>query len=231
MCYNSETSLISYIVSTSTALYVINGGTDIKKILGGILLIFCTIQLLEFLIWTQRKRNNLSYNSRQAVQSGADNRMSSDVITRLILVALWLQPLGLTYLTYRYGNSNKLLAIALLVYLTLFTYSLSRAMNPQIVFGSRPFVGVSENGLSGQGHLEWISSDGEFIGPYGFGALYIVGLFFGLLFTKPASIGFKAILFNVFPMLYSYFYHTREEFSSMWCIYALLFAGFIVMID
>jgi hypothetical protein len=240
MCYNAESSLISYIVATGVALYVMNRPAKINKILGGILLIFSTIQLLEFLIWTDRRRSNLSYTSSQALQYGFDdprNRASSDLITRLILVALWLQPLGFIYLAYQYGRPSNLLNGALVVYLFLFVYALSRALNPEISFGSRPFVGPSTGGLfadtldsSGQGHLQWTASDGYFLGPNDIWILYLIGLFLGFLFTEPAIIGHGAIVFNLFPMLYSYRRHTQEEFSSMWCVYALLFAGFILIV-
>lgn len=224
MCESIATSFRAYIIGLIMSIILIYEQTVFSITIGFFILTYITIQVLEGLIWIDRKNKGLSSNSHEAL-NGGDNTISSDGLTRAILVALWLQPLIQTYFAYKY-HGGTLLTIALIIYGFLFLYALYRAFNFNIKFGSLPFVG--------KGHLSWTSSDGNFFGGYFLTIIYLIGLFFGLLFTTPTINGVIFISVGLLCLLWSRSHYSWEEVGSMWCLYAVglsIVAWFLVKIS
>ncbi len=243
MCKNEKTSLVSFFVAGIIGLYLITVDKNSIRALGFFLLTFILIQLIEFFIWNQRRYMGLSFNAGSALNYASEgdpnnkNVPSSDFLTRLIVIALWLQPLIQTYMAYQYGRETMfrpLIILMLGVYILTFLYAGLRVLNPNLSFSSQPHTGVGNTGVGADGktaggHLNWMGSDGSILGGTPLTILYLFGLFFGLLFTIPSYFGWVVIVFGIITLVYAMTQHSKYEVGSMWCLYAVLL-GFILLI-
>ena len=243
MCKNEQVSLTSFLVAGIIGLYLITVDQNSIKALGYFLLTFILIQLLEFFIWNERKHQGLSHDASDALiyaKTGDPcdkNAPSSEFLTSLIVIALWLQPLVQTYMAYKYGRDTiftPLIVIFLTIYAIIFIYSILRAFGGGVVFSAQPYTGIGktgmdEDGTSAGGHLHWMASDGGILGGGPLTHLYLFGLFFGLLFTVPAYYGWIVIVYGLAVLTYALTQHARQEVGSMWCLYAVGLA-FILLI-
>lgn len=250
MCQSAKTSLIAWLITSIIALLIISTGKKNGKWNGIFILTFILVQLLEFFIWYDRKNNNLTSSADEALQKGKsanENKPSSDVFVRLILIALWLQPLAQTYMAYKHGNGyKKQLLIATMVYFVMFIWSITQALDRDAKFSAQPSLddesstcitcnggkvkdGEKVSGCAG-GHLVWSRSNSEsFIGPGPAGAIYIFGLFFGLFFMKPKMFGIMLTVLGGMMVFYTAREHQKNDFSTMWCLYASFYAILALM--
>jgi len=235
MCKNEQVSLTSFLVAGIIGLYLITVDQKSIKALGYFLLTFILIQLLEFFIWNNRRNQGLSYDASDALAYGKKgdpcnlNAPSSEFLTSLIVIALWLQPLVQTYMAYKYGRETifrPLIIMFLAIYAITFIYAIFRALSTNIIFSSQPYTGVGKSGIDGNGtqaggHLHWMASDGGILGGGPLPYLYLFGLFFGLLFTVPAYYGWIVIVYGIITVTYALTQHAIQEVGSMWCLYAV----------
>lgn len=231
MCKSGPVSLVAYGVAAVIAIHVISRGKAFDKATGYFILVYITIQLLEFFIWVERERLGLSKSADEAMlqPDSQSNAKSSEFWTRLIFVALWLQPLAQTYLAYRFGDTrySKQLAVVTIAYFALFIWAVAKATDTNVEFSSQPEVADA----CAKGHLWWsrgTNKDG-FLGPAAW--LYLFGLFFGLLFIQPKLYGKILIGFGLILAIYSSRNFSTREFSSMWCIYAVLWAVLVLIMS
>lgn len=242
MCQSAKTSLVAWIVATVIALLIISTGKPSAKWNGYFILTFILVQLLEFFIWHERGEKGLSSSAEEALrhnklsenmthQPSPSNRPSGEVFTRLILIALWLQPLVQTFMAYKYGRKayKPQLMVITMAFFVMFIWSIVQALNPKEKFESRPVVGC--NGTCDPskpcpgGHLEWIRSESKgFTGGNLASGLYLFGLMFGLLFMQPGLFSIILLGFGVVSMAYSRKQLNTGETSSMWCLYAIGYA-------
>lgn len=236
MCKSGPTSLIAYGIAAVIAVHVIGRGKRFDKFAGYFILVYITVQLLEFFIWVERERQGLSKSADEAMELAETecghpkNEGSSEFWTRLIYIALWAQPLAQMYLAYKYGRGyKKQLGILSVVYLILFIWAIVKATNPNTEWKSQPGTECSTKDHCAGGHLVWLRSDrDDFMGPGLLAGLYLFGLFFGLLFMEPKQYGWMLIVFGGVLALYSAKNFGKQEFSSMWCLYAVFWA-FLVL--
>src|SRR3990170_2672359 len=95
MCWNKEVSIVTFIVVIIIVIimYKRNNGSDRHLALFSIAIV--TIQLLEFFAWLSIEKRNRNLN---------------DLVTRLILITLWAQPLINSFMAYKNlqkEDSNK----------------------------------------------------------------------------------------------------------------------------
>jgi hypothetical protein len=225
MCQSAKTSLVAWLIAVVIAMIILTTGKKNAKWNAFFILTFITVQLLEFFIWHFRKVDGLSATADDARKAGCDsdkNESSSDGIVRLILIALWLQPLMQTYMAYKYGSGYKpQLMIIVMVYFVMFIWSITQALDTNTTFTATP-VTCAENA---NGHLFWERSNSKsFIGPGPAGPLYLFGMLFGLLFMQPKLFGIIMIFIGAGTAFYSAKGHAKGEFASMWCLFAILYA-------
>jgi hypothetical protein len=226
MCQSAKTSLVAWIVATVIAMIILTTGKKNAKWNAFFILTFIAIQLLEFFIWHFRKSEQLSASADEARRLGCNsekNRHSGDVMVRLILIGLWLQPLVQTYMAYKYGSGYKpQLMVITIVYFVMVLWSITQAMDRNAEFRAQPVV-CAENA---NGHLTWSRSNSPngFVGPGPAGYLYVFGLFFGLLFMTPKLFGIMLTLVGGAMVAYTSKTYAKGEFASMWCLFALFYA-------
>ncbi len=242
MCQSAKTSLVAWFVAATIAVLLISSGKGTSKWNGWFILTFILIQLIEFFIWTERKNEGLTSSAQEALEAGCDapkNKGSSEALTRLIFIALWLQPLIQTYMAYKYGNQKykKQLMVITIAYFVIFIWALWKAVDSKDEFESVPVVDCScGKKACAMGHLQWQRHKKEgksagFLGPEWAGALYVFGLGFGLLFMKPKMFSYILLVTGGILIVYTKREHHKEEFASMWCIYAVLYAFVALVIS
>jgi len=164
-------------------------------------------------------------------------------------------------LAYKYGRTIKgPLMVMTIAYFVMFIWSIIYATDPKKTYSSQPYLGEEINpapevmasyfsveqaiGMcTGQfsgcmdnkpagGHLLWNSSDesGFLGGPLASG-LYLFGLLFGLLCMDPKLWGWILVGFAILLILYTKSMHTGAEFSSMWCLYSVLWAFMVLLLS
>lgn len=205
MCMDFQTSISTWGLALISAGYVLS----LKKTCGPtarwiaiLVLIFTLIQLLEAGIW---------YNY--------DNELNGK-LTRLILLALLLQPVINFYMAYTttgklwYGFlAYVLIAIGVALYL----------YNSKDKFKS----------IKGEnGHLIWLQNDKNlFSDKKLLGLIYLFGILYPMLYIPNFKAKIATIGITLGTALYSiYNYNSTGEFSSMWCFSAALMVPVYVLV-
>lgn len=207
MCYDKKSSIIAGIIAYmfAAAIYTRNEGYD--RWIAIFIFTYSTVQFLEAGVWYSIETNN--------------NRIN-DFVTRLLLIALWLQPIVMTLGAIYLGQNNKLnmmLRITLMLLFVFMSRSLIRVLDSNRCFESK----VGENG-----HLLWTEQNKDpnhFIDnyfPVTSKIIYIVGMFLPYMFMANSVRTFVMSGIVAVSLLYNYitYYHTGE-FSSMWCYHAI----------
>jgi heme A synthase len=211
MCWNKEVSMATYItvIVLVVILYRRNIGAD--RHLAIFSAAFVTIQLLEFFAWLSIEKKDRKLN---------------DLVTRLILIFLWSQPLVNSYMGLK-GASSKtgkfIMLLAVIVFVMLFlgaivtalrgTFETRTGPNCHLVWYRKPSPNKPEKG----------NSNG-FMADYSFlVGFYLVGLFLPLLFIRPFRKGLALSVLGLGLLLISRKMGSKEEFSSWWCWIAGVF--------
>jgi hypothetical protein len=201
MCFNKETSFFTWIVAFTIGIVLVQKGLYWK---GLFLLTFSAIQLLEAIAWL-------------SIENG-DDKLNSNT-TKIILLALWLQPIVNVLCAIRFGQFGvkyKQLFIYLLgALIVTFLYSLYR------VFSGEQF----KTHVGPTGHLIWTHPPNTNLFAPNFsslstvlGTLYIIGLCAPLFFMQD-QLGPLFVMSGT--VLWSFYnYWKTHEFSSMWCFSA-----------
>lgn len=205
MCWNKEVSIVTYVtvVVIVIILYQRNVGSDRQLALFS--LTFVTIQLLEFFAWLSIEKQNRNMNG---------------LVTRLILIALWAQPLINSYLAYKYlkdDEENKsykyILTGFIIMFTILFIYS--------IYMSTRSTRFSTKTGPNC--HLVWKRGKGlDFMGDKLI-LIYLVGLIVPLLFVENLKKGLVLIGVGLVLMIFARMMSTQKEMGSWWCWVAFVF--------
>jgi hypothetical protein len=157
---------------------------------------FSTIQLLEAGIWISIREGSTYMN---------------DLMTRLVLIVLLMQPLAQTYLGAHYTHSTFLYLLSF-GFLGLLIWGLYRIGSSK----SGQFSSVKGN----NGHLVWDDKGTPLLRwetiPY------LIGLFIPLLFIGWP--GILLLLIGTATLVASLYYAPSREISSVWCFAAVTYA-------
>ena len=208
MCFSKESSLITWIVAYCIGFVVLQKGTKDSTWKALFLLTFSLIQLLEAIAWYSIETDNKSLNSN---------------ITKIILLALWMQPIVNILCAINLGNTgsfNKIFKYYAIPLFLMLIYALYR-----IFFTNEQFETI----VGPTGHLVWKSEHG-IPGKLNSGnivfaimpVLYFVGLTFPLYFMEKNAGPLIIMITTVVWSLYNYY--KTKEFSSMWCFSAAAMA-------
>lgn len=201
MCYDADTSLLAWTLSYSISYYLFNRNRRYDRWNAAFIMTFTTIQLLEAGLWTTlyEKENGLN-----------------DLLTRLILLALLMQPLTQSYMGARYTGSAILYMLSM-VFVGIIAWGALR------LWRSKP--GQFSTNPGKNGHLVWsdTKSPTTFLGPPWVVGLYLLGLFVPLLFMKDYR-GIPLIVIGVATAIYSMYFSDPKEFSSYWCFTSVVYA-------
>jgi hypothetical protein len=217
MCWNKEVSLVTFLVVIIIViiLYTRNVGSD--RHLAIFSAIVVTVQLLEFFVWL-------------SIENG-DKNMNS-LVTRLILIVLWLQPLINTIMAYNDVNredckddgdriNNKwkkaILVICFIVFGALAINGIVNSTKGK--FSSRPGPGC---------HLIWkrkvkgVKTE-RLTGNKYMVLIYLIGLTLPLLLMKPFLKAFSLVVLGLILLVISKLISSPKESSSWWCWIAFVF--------
>lgn len=195
MCYNAKSSISSFLLITLISLLLWYRNEEFDRSLAVFIFAFGLIQLLEYFYYT-----------------GSD----PSLVSRLIYIALWLQPLVFV-LAVSHDVPDTLTNVIIVFYAILFFLAIYTAMEEDWNIS----VGANH-------HLVWERGDGEsFMGEMGF--FYVVGILLPLLLLIwKSGYDWTLILLLVFALgsfWWSYKnYNQTGEMGSFWCFLSVIFA-------
>lgn len=197
MCIDAKTSISAWLICIIIAVYLWHRNQNYDRWNALFIATFTLIQLLEAGIW-----------------SGYNNQL----LTEIILVALLLQPMVQTFASYYYTESI-FMKYLIIVYAIILVYTIYRVITAQ--------QGQFYSDRGPNGHMVWHDTrypNSFLAGGYSFiGVLYLIGLFVPLLFMKDYK-WVPLIIVGLGTLFYSLYMTRNQEFSSVWCLSATLYA-------
>ncbi len=209
--------MVTYITVIVLVIILIRRNYGADRHLALFSAVFVTIQLMEFFAWLSLERRDRKLNG---------------LVTRLILIFLWMQPLMNSYMAFKGIDVNAkggmlskyIMITCVIIFAVLLLAAVVTALGRdtfETVKGPNCHL-VWKRKLSGNG-----KSDGSPIGFMGnfpvMGAIYIVGLALPLLFIKPFKKGLTLALLGLGLLLTARRFSSKEEVGSWWCWVAAVF--------
>ena len=173
MCYSTQSSIISWLISVTIGLYLWQRNKKYDRWNAGFIWVFSAVQLWEAGIWSSQ---------------------DSEIFVKLIALTLVLQPLVQTIGAWdATGRNSMLLTVLIGVYSVIVLYTLYRVFTEQFWSTIGPnghLVWHTDGGQVVNGHIKVV------------GLLYLVGLFLGLFYGLPStlpliSIGVLTIIWSL----------------------------------
>ena len=214
MCWNEQVSFLTYVVVIIIIVIILrqNPSPNVRW-QAYFALTFITIQLLEGFLWVSIKNKNDQMNA---------------FFTRLVLIALWAQPLINSYAGARFGQTSdfgkKVLIVSTVIFIGTFIYAVYQAMRSDIDFNTEKTDSC---------HLQWMRSDTpQFMSNIdALAPLYIAGLFVPLLFILPRRDAIILVTVGLITLIFARRVTKEDEsLSSMWCLFAAIYVGAILFI-
>lgn len=202
MCFSQGVSLVTYIVVMIIAIVIFfrNKGSD--RHIALFIMAFVTIQYLEAHLWDSIQNGNMTQN---------------DLVTRLVLMCLWFQPVVNTIGAASNASSKNgflFLSGIFVVFVVMFWNAMVTASQ-----------NVKFETVTGPNcHLVWNRHDKDgkvdpnFMSDFGpVSAIYLLGLFLPMLFIRPVK---KAVFLTILGGLTLFMarkFSSAKETSSWWC--------------
>lgn len=198
MCFDPNSSLLAFAICYSIAFYLFYRNKGYDRWNAAFILVFSLIQLIESGLWVTIYDNNEAMN---------------DLLTRLVLIALLLQPLTQSYMGATYTGS-KVLYVLSFIYLLMVVWGFWR------IAKSKP--GQFQSTVGATGHLVWNDGSGGMF-TWWSGGLYLIGLFAALFFMH-WQVGVPLITVALLTAGWSLYNTKDSQFSSLWCIANVAYA-------
>jgi len=200
MCYSTESSLYTSVVSFVAIVYLLSSGIPHFQWLGASLIGWCAMQFAEFLVWSENPRKECTENNKL-------------ITATLIPLALFLQGVSATlgaFFVYP-ASVLKPYAIGWVVLSVATVYAMH-------FYTADKMCSV----VTKEGHLNWsrrsdwsVASLAEITIGYYYWAFVI---FAPLLFLWNRSLLFLAI-FTLLPAIGFFYGQTTDSGASIWCYY------------
>lgn len=198
MCFDPNSSLLAWVISYSIAYYLFYRNRRYDRWNAAFILAFSLIQLLEAGLWTTIYDNNAQMN---------------DLLTRLVFIALLIQPFVQSYMGATYTSSQMLYVLAF-IYFLLIIYGLYS------IGASKP--GQYNTTVGQNGHLVWNNGNGGLFNGWT-GILYLLGLFVPLFFMDKSA-WIPLVTVAAITAAWSLYSSSTSEASSMWCMAAVAYS-------
>jgi len=208
MCWNKEISIVTFIVVIVIVIILYNRNLGADRHLAIFSVAVVIIQLLEFFAWLSIEKRKKNMNQ---------------LVTRLILITLWSQPLINSYMAYRNvvkEEQPKILKETILLgciglFSLMFLIALINASKGS--FKTKPGSNCHLIWTRNNKIKNFMSND-----KYG-GLIYLIGLFLPLLFIKPFKKGLSLVILGAILLAIARSMSSKKEFGSWWCWIAFVF--------
>lgn len=227
MCWNEQVSFITFIIVVIVVIRILQTNpSHTIRWQCYFILAFITIQLLEGMLWISIKTKNKKMNY---------------LVTGMVLIALWCQPLINCYFGARLGSMSplqkKILLISALGFGAIVLYMIFRLLR-----GSETFKTVTSQSC----HLKWTAQNKK-TAPYPdsmdprnpsfmsdkplLPILYMIGMFLPLFFMKEKRTKIVLLSIGVLTLGTSFYFNRKDgSMGSMWCLLAAFYALGVVYI-
>ena len=220
MCFSAGASFSAYGVSLLIAFFLYQRNQNYDRWNAAFLATFTLIQLLEGGLWSNGFGSEAEENPKNGEVNG--------ILTKLVLVALLIQPLVQSYAGWK-TTGEPTLAATSLIFFVIVLFGVWRVLtaNP----------GQFSTKVGEKGHLVWEDSKNpnSFIGGWVIGVAYLVGLFLPLYFMSGSTSeryppGLWLFAVGIITALYALFKAGPNEFSSMWCITSVIYGAVAIFV-
>lgn len=197
MCYNSETSLTTFIIALIFSLILILKGGRTDKTIGFFSISIALMQFTEFLMWNSQDCGKLNHFST----------ILSDYV-------LWFQPISLLFFSYYFKTSklpNNFIYFSLFILLTVLLIRSYRylTLDENVNFCSKP----NDNGnLVWDIPDNWTNSDNIYVW------IYYFFLILPMFFFKDVIKGLIIFIFGFLTIRLTKYYHPGSGWESLWCL-------------
>jgi hypothetical protein len=236
MCFSTKASVVSWTIALAASLYLFRRNEPNDRWIASFTITFSLIQIIESGLWaTQTSGIQTDCKSKwcllddqnKMVLDGIDDdrkRKINSLLTKFILVALWLQPLVHSAAGYMTTQSKTLLAGTLVFFVTFLIAIiavLKKSNGPSDEWKSEP---------GPNGHLIWYrpgASGMDFVklldGTPITSMMYMAGLLLPPLFMKPSGKGAVMTTFGITSFFVAKWTSNPNEFSSNWCYISVIY--------
>ena len=175
MCFDSGSSLLAWSLALSISYYLYHRNRRFDRWNAAFIMTFTLIQLLEAGLWQTIGPDGVAIQSR---------RQTNELLTKMVLLALLLQPLVQSAMARSYSPSSSSSSSTLKVLVIMFVAFLAYGFLRVLSASSGQFTTHRGHG----GHLIWNdSANSSFLGGFAVTALYLFGLFAGLALVQGMS--------------------------------------------
>ena len=200
MCYDTKSSLISWAIASFICVYLYFRNRGYDRWNAAFIMTLSTIQLLEAGLWISMDKKDENMN---------------EILTKLTLIVLFMQPLVKNYAGYVY-TQNDILAFTSWIFIGILIWSWIKVLCAQ--------KGRFFTNLGPTGHLVWNDTKSEnFLGGRWMLIAYLTGLFIPLLLMKTWK-GYMLIMIGVSAVLLSLAMTQGGEISRYWCYTTVLYS-------
>ena len=214
MCYDSESSLKSFIIGLSSTIYLLNSEDKINKTIGIFFICVVSIQLLEYLMWIDLKCENTNYYA-----------------TLLIPIVLTLQVYSIIFTSYYYDTYKILSSEFLKDYISIITLLF-------LFYISYNFINSSKRKLCSKKNdkyqaMNWDIEKASTYEKFLYYFIFIIGGFLLKDNVKSSIIlvsGFLTFYFNLIENPNINFDHTGIH-ASRWCYFSAYVPLLIIFYD
>lgn len=258
MCFSTKSSITSWTIALVASIYLYKRNGPGDKSIAIFTITFTLIQLLEAGLWMNQQQNVNSttqcnekswciFGSNESKQLNINRepidenppvderkRKINSLLTKFVLLALWLQPLVHCASVYATVQSKILLGGVLVFCITLFIAIIAMLKKPVYPGGEDEW----QSKPGEKGHLVWtrpalfgeegsVATGTDFVElldktPFT-SMMYLAGLFLPPLFLKPVGKGLTMSGFGVLSFFVAKWFSSPEEFSSNWCFISVLY--------
>lgn len=225
MCFSAKSSFTAWGISLVIAFFLYQRNQNYDRWNAAFLATFTLIQLLEGGLWSN------GFGS-ESDDTGDKNGEINSILTKLVLVALLVQPFVQSFAGWK-TTGEPTLAATSLIFFVIVLFGVWRVLtaNP----------GQFSTKVGEKGHLVWEDSKNpnSFIGGWVIGVAYLVGLFLPLYFMSESGSGSASERYppglwlfavGIITALYALFKAGPNEFSSMWCITSVIYGAVAVFV-
>ena len=216
MCFSTASSLTAWAIALVIAIFLYQRNENFDRWNAAFLATFTLIQLLEGGMWSK------------GLEPTEKSQNTNEILTKLILLALLLQPLVQSFAGWK-TTGEPLLGWTSLLFLLMLGYGIWRVFSAE--------KGDFFTNVGKKGHLVWNdkSTPNNFLEGWLPTIAYLVGLFLPLYFMTGSegssfAPGFWLFTVGVITAIYAMVVAGANEFSSMWCITSVIYGVFAIFV-
>jgi hypothetical protein len=219
MCWSKGASLISFIIGSAASIALIIRNKPLDRLWGIFFLFVITMQLFEFLIWSDQPKNGST-----DCETGKYNGKLNNAVSQISSIQNFLQPFIIGILILFFISNDKILVKPIVLKISLAIYFIGIIVwifNKKLYQKKLCTIPCKETGCYDH-NLQWQWTFTEYSGSY-LWFMYIFLMIFTCSVMSKVKGGLYLTIYLVITLLISLFvYPFKKSVGSWWCVLAVL---------